>query len=112
MPRDLSGGERQRVALARALVCEPRALLLDEPLSALDANARPAVREFLLRTLESLRLPALLVTHDPQDAAALSEKIVILEQGRVVQTGSLAELRENPRTPFVQTFSASRLTYE
>ena len=83
-------------------------LLLDEPLSALDANARPEVRAFLSRTLESLQLPALLVTHDPADAVALAERVIILEQGRVAQQGTLAELRESPATPFVRTFVSQR----
>ena len=104
----LSGGERQRIALARALASEPRMLLLDEPLSALDANARPEVRAFLSRTLESLQLPALLVTHDPADAVALAERVIILEQGRVVQSGTFTELREGPATPFVRTFISER----
>ncbi len=104
-PRQLSGGERQRIALARALASEPRALLLDEPLSALDVEARPAVREALARTLRELRIPSLLVTHDAADAAALDARVLVLEQGRIVQRGSLADLRAAPATRFVARFA-------
>lgn len=103
-PASLSGGERQRVALARALAPEPRALLLDEPLAALDATARKQVRGFLAERLLSLGLPALVVTHDPEDARALGPRIAVLEQGRLVQQGSLEELRAAPATPFVANF--------
>jgi molybdate transport system ATP-binding protein len=79
----LSGGERQKVALARALAPEPQALLLDEPLAALDAQTREATRAFLARTLRGLAIPSLVVTHDPQDAAALAGPLIRLEGGRV-----------------------------
>jgi molybdate transport system ATP-binding protein len=82
-PGQLSGGERQKVALARALAPEPKALLLDEPLAALDAQTRDATRAFLARTLRSLAIPSLVVTHDPQDAAAMDGPLVRLERGRV-----------------------------
>jgi molybdate transport system ATP-binding protein len=82
-PSQLSGGERQKVALARALAPEPEALLLDEPLGALDAQTREATRAFLARTLRSLAIPSLVVTHDPQDAAAMEGPLIRLEGGRV-----------------------------
>jgi molybdate transport system ATP-binding protein len=82
-PGQLSGGERQKVALARALAPEPEALLLDEPLAALDAQTREATRAFLARTLRSLAIPSLVVTHDPQDAAALEGPLIRLDGGRV-----------------------------
>jgi molybdate transport system ATP-binding protein len=100
-PDSLSGGEGQRVALARALASEPRALLLDEPLAAVDAAVRRQLREFLPSRLAMLRLPAIVVTHDVADAAAFGDDIVVLEAGRVVQRGSLGELRAHPATPFV-----------
>ncbi len=106
-PAGLSGGERQRVALARALATDPRALLLDEPLAALDAGARQRVRAFLSERLAALRIPALVVTHDSADAAALAQRVAVLENGRIVQTGSLAELRERPATPFVAQFAGA-----
>ena len=97
----LSGGERQRVALARALAPQPKALLLDEPFAALDAQARRQLRASLSRWLSELKLPALVVSHDPADAP-LGQRIVVLERGRVVQEGSLAELRAKPATAFVE----------
>jgi molybdate transport system ATP-binding protein len=103
----LSGGERQRVALARAVAPGPDALLLDEPLAALDAGARRQVREFLRERLFAMPIPALVVTHDPADAAALGERLAVLEAGRVVQQGTLAELHAAPATPFVTQFLAS-----
>lgn len=104
MPTSLSGGEAQRVALARALAVEPRILLLDEPLAALDATARRAVRAFLAERLRALRRPAVFVTHDVRDVAALGARVVVLERGRVVQHGELSDIREAPATPFVAEF--------
>ncbi len=100
-PRQLSGGQAQRVALARALALEPRLLLLDEPLSALDAGARIEVRRELRRHLSEVRAVRLLVTHDPVDALALADRLVIVEQGRVTQTGSAAEVTARPRSRYV-----------
>ena len=101
LPAALSGGEAQRVALARALVAQPAALLLDEPFAALDARARPAMRDLLQRTLATLGRPAIIVTHDIGDAAALASRIAVMEQGRIVQVGTLAALQQQPATPFV-----------
>ncbi len=106
-PASLSGGEKQRVALARALSVEPRALLLDEPLSALDVHARAEVRSFLGRYLRSLGLPSLVVTHDARDARALADHFAVLEAGRIVQRGTWAELSARPMSRFVQQFVAS-----
>ncbi len=103
---ELSGGEKQRVALARALAPQPRALLLDEPLSALDASARKDVRSFLASHLKRLGLPALVVTHDPADARELGHRIAVLEAGSVVQVGTWAELCARPASPFVERFVA------
>lgn len=101
LPATLSGGEAQRVALARALVAEPAALLLDEPFAALDARARPAMRDLLQRALADLGRPVIIVTHDLGDVAALASRIAVMEQGRIVQVGTLAALRQQPATPFV-----------
>lgn len=103
----LSGGEQQRVALARALAAGPRALLLDEPLAALDITARRSARAFLVEYLAKLQLPAVLVTHDAADAKALGERIVVLEAGRVAQTGTWEELQAKPASIFVQELVAS-----
>jgi molybdate transport system ATP-binding protein len=100
-PLQLSGGEAQRVALARALATRPALLLLDEPLSALDAGARGAVRRDLRRSLAEFDGIRILVTHDPVDAAVLADRLVIIEAGRVVQTGTLAEITARPRSRYV-----------
>ena len=100
-PRALSGGQAQRVALARALATEPRLLLLDEPLAALDAGARGDVRRDLRRHLATFDGARLLVTHDPVDAYALAERVVILDAGRVVQAGTLADVSARPRSRYV-----------
>ena len=97
----LSGGQAQRVALARALATEPRLLLLDEPLAALDAGTRGDVRRDLRRHLATFDGVRLLVTHDPVDAYALADRVVILEAGRVVQTGTLAEVTARPRSRYI-----------
>jgi len=103
-PGQLSGGQRQRVALARALVLEPRALLLDEPLAALDARTRAAVRAELRSMLVDLDIPTVLVTHDAADALVFRERIIVLENGRVTQDGPHAALLANPRSPFIADF--------
>jgi molybdate transport system ATP-binding protein len=102
----LSGGEKQRVALARALVVKPRALLLDEPLAALDVYARCEVRNLLVESLESTGLPSIVVTHDAEDARALGRRVAVLERGRITQLGSWEELCSAPATAFVQCFVA------
>jgi molybdate transport system ATP-binding protein len=100
-PSELSGGERQRVALARALASGPRLLLLDEPLAALDATTRVSVRRDLKAHLSSFRGVRLLVTHDPLEAAALADRLVVMEDGKHVQTGTPAEVTERPRSSYV-----------
>ncbi len=92
-PATLSGGERQKVALARALVAEPRALLLDEPLAALDADTRETTRGLLADTLRRLAIPSLVVTHEMRDVLALGGPVVLLEAGRVRSVGAVEELR-------------------
>lgn len=104
-PRTLSGGEQQRVALARALAPGPRALLLDEPLAALDVHARSEVRGFLSATLERLALPTVIVTHEPADARALGGQLLVLERGRVTQLGAWQELQQAPASDFVRSFT-------
>jgi molybdopterin-binding protein len=100
-PRALSGGQAQRVALARALAVRPGLLLLDEPLSALDAHTRLEVRAVLRRHLDGFAGAAVLVTHDPLDAMVLADRLVVLEAGRVVQEGAPAEVARRPRTGYV-----------
>jgi len=100
-PAELSGGQRQRVALARALAPDPRLLLLDEPLAALDATTRAEVRRDLKRHLESFEGIRLVVTHDPLEAVALADRLVVMENGHLVQTGTAAEVTERPRSQYV-----------
>jgi molybdate transport system ATP-binding protein len=100
-PSEISGGQAQRVALARAVATEPRLLLLDEPLAALDQTARGAVRRDLRRQLGSFTGVRILVTHDPLDAAALADRLVILEHGAVVQEGTFSDVSARPRSKYV-----------
>ncbi|MBM7785508.1 ABC transporter ATP-binding protein [Tenggerimyces flavus] len=100
-PRALSGGQAQRVALARALAVEPRLLLLDEPLAALDASTRPEVRADLRRHLSAYDGVCVLVTHDALDAMVLADRIVVLESGRVTQEGTPSGVARAPRTEYV-----------
>lgn len=108
-PWEISGGERQRVALARALAREPAVLLLDEPLSALDAHTKAAVRAELRELLAELRLPTVLVTHDFEDAAALADRIAVVLDGRLLQTGTASDLVLEPASPFVASLTGSIL---
>jgi molybdate transport system ATP-binding protein len=100
-PRQLSGGQAQRVALARALALEPALLLLDEPLSALDARTRLETRADLHRHLAAHPGPTLVVTHEPLDAFVLADRLVIIEDGQIVQEGDAAEVTARPRTDYV-----------
>jgi len=100
-PGALSGGEIQRVALARALAGSPRMLVLDEPFSAIDASARGELRRLLLEHLALFEGPRLVVTHDPVEAAALADRIAVLEEGRLVQSGTVAEVCARPRSTYV-----------
>jgi len=106
-PRTLSGGERQRVAVARALAVRPDALLLDEPLSALDARTRAAASRELAAVLHEAAVPALLVTHDFQEAALLGDRVGVMDGGRVVQVGTAGDLAATPRSPFVADFTGA-----
>ncbi|MFI9612004.1 ABC transporter ATP-binding protein [Streptomyces sp. NPDC052023] len=100
-PRRLSGGQAQRVALARALATRPRLLLLDEPLAALDARTRLDIRAQLRRHLADFEAVAVLVTHDPLDAMVLADHLVVIENGRVVQEGTPADIARHPRTDYI-----------
>jgi molybdate transport system ATP-binding protein len=100
-PRQLSGGQVQRVALARALAFEPRLLLLDEPFAALDATTRVEVRRELRRHLDTIDAPKILVTHDPVEAMALGDRLIVLEDGHVIQEGTADEVRAQPRSRYV-----------
>jgi molybdate transport system ATP-binding protein len=110
-PGDLSGGERQRVALARALARDPEILLLDEPLSALDAHTKVDVRAELQQVLAGLEIPTLLVTHDFEDAAALAGHVGVLVEGQLRQAGSPTDLVARPADPFVASFTGANLLH-
>jgi molybdate transport system ATP-binding protein/molybdate transport system permease protein len=101
MPRELSGGQRQRVALGRALTRSPRLLLLDEPLSALDAPVRAELRRRLRTLQHELAATTIVVTHDPEEAALLADELLVLENGRLVQAGPSVEVLRNPASPHV-----------
>jgi molybdate transport system ATP-binding protein len=108
-PDQLSGGQQQRVALARALVLEPRLMLLDEPLSALDLQTRRAVRGSLRRTLAALPCATVYVTHNPVEAIAFGDRIAVLEAGRITQNGVPDDLLRHPRSPYVAEFMGVNL---
>ena len=113
-PHQLSGGQQQRVALARALAIEPRVLLLDEPLSALDARVRVQLREEIRRIQTNLGITALYVTHDQEEALSISDRIAVMSAGRIEQLGTAPEIYGSPATPFVAEFvgTMNRLTGE
>lgn len=103
-PKQLSGGQQQRVALARALVIEPRILLLDESLSALDKNLRVEMQVELRRILDASKITALFVTHDQEEALTLSDYIAVMDKGKIIQMGSPDEVYEFPKNRFVASF--------
>src|SRR5206468_8138686 len=103
-PAQLSGGQQQRVALARALVIQPELLLLDEPLSNLDAKLREEMQVELLRIQRAIGITTLMVTHDQAEALALSDRVVVMNAGRIEQQGMPHEAYENPATGFVCDF--------
>jgi osmoprotectant transport system ATP-binding protein len=103
-PVELSGGQRQRVSLMRALMLSPELLLLDEPLGALDPLVRASLQKDLKEIFSRLQQTALLVTHDLAEAAYLGNDIVLMNEGRIVQQGSIADLRDEPANDFVSEF--------
>jgi putative spermidine/putrescine transport system ATP-binding protein len=103
-PYQLSGGQQQRVALARALAINPRVLLLDEPLSALDAKIRVELRQEIRRIQQKMGITTIYVTHDQEEALSLSDRIVVMSQGRMEQVGTPSEIYNHPTTEFVASF--------
>lgn len=108
-PSQLSGGQAQRIALARALAAEPRVLLLDEPMSALDVTAAPAMRRLLRDMLTAERRTAVVVTHDLLDALAMANTVVVVEDGRIVQQGPVREVLAAPRSAFAARIAGTNL---
>jgi len=109
-PAELSGGQRQRVALMRGLMADPDALLLDEPLGALDPIVRHELQDVLKEVFEKLGKTVIIVTHDLAEAAWFAERLVLMRDGAVVQDGSLQDLRERPSDPFVTRFVKAQRT--
>src|SRR5258706_2272615 len=103
-PHQLSGGQQQRVALARALAIEPKVLLLDEPLSALDAKVRVTLRTEIRRIQQQLKMTAIYVAHDQEEALAMGDRVGVMSAGRLEQIAAPAELYTAPATPFVAEF--------
>ena len=108
-PSELSGGQAQRVALARALAVEPKLLILDEPLAALDIETRTLLRRTLAQHLSLYEGPRLLITHDPTDAFLLGDRIAVLEGGTITQVGSPDDLRREPATPYAAALAGLNL---
>jgi len=103
-PMELSGGQRQRVALARAIIRHPKVLLLDEPLSALDVKLREAMQIELRHLHQKLRITFILVTHDQKEALVMSDRVMVVERGRIVQSGTPTDIYEHPVSPYVADF--------
>ena len=103
-PRELSGGQQQRVALARALVLEPKVLLLDEPLGALDLKVRKELQIELKRIQQDVGITFVYVTHDQEEALAMSDRVAVMNRGRIEQLARPQEIYDAPATPFVASF--------
>jgi ABC-type Fe3+/spermidine/putrescine transport system ATPase subunit len=112
LPPELSGGQQQRVALARALVIEPQVLLLDEPLSSLDANLRVYLRDEIRRIQKDLGVTTIFVTHDREEAMAVSDRIVLLQGGHIAQQGSAIDLYREPDSHFIMMFTGTTVNFE
>jgi putative spermidine/putrescine transport system ATP-binding protein len=106
-PKELSGGQQQRVAIARAVVSEPQVLLLDEPLSNLDARLRESMQEELIQLHRATGLTTVFVTHDQEEALSLSDRVILLNSGKIEQAGAPAELYSQPKTRFTASFMGS-----
>src|SRR3712207_1902922 len=103
-PSELSGGQRQRVALARALAVKPKVLLLDEPFGALDAKVRKELRRWLRRLHEEVHVTSVFVTHDQEEALEVSDRVCVLNAGKIEQVGTPTEVYEHPANKFVYNF--------
>ena len=111
-PAQLSGGQRQRVALARALAPDPKLLLLDEPFGSLDARVRQELRAWLRRLHDEIHTTSIFVTHDQEEAFAVADRVVVIDRGRVQQTGAPREILRTPANAFVADFIITRSTYD
>jgi molybdate transport system ATP-binding protein len=111
-PRDISGGQKQRVALARALARRPKALLLDEPFSALDLPLKLELWELITEIRQSLNVPIVVVTHDPVDARNLSDRLIVYQSGRVLNSDTPAEVLRRPDSPELKTLAEAGASFE
>lgn len=106
---ELSGGQKQRVAIARTLVMQPKVLLLDEPLSALDGVIKESIKERIQQIAQQFNLTTIIVTHDPEEALTLSDKVLIINDGSVAQFGTPREIIQQPKNAFVEQFILKQL---
>ena len=106
----LSGGQKQRVALARTMVMKPKILLLDEPLSALDGVIKESIKEKIVRIAKDFDLTTIIVTHDPEEALTISDKVLIINKGNIEQFGSPSDIIERPSSDFVKDFIIKQLS--
>lgn len=106
----LSGGQKQRVALARTMVMKPKILLLDEPLSALDGVIKESIKETIVRIAKDFNLTTIIVTHDPEEALTISDKVLIINKGNIEQFGTPEDIIERPASDFVKDFIIKQLT--
>jgi len=111
LPREISGGQRQRVALARALASRPKALLLDEPFSALDLPLKMELWDLIAEVRENLQIPMVVVTHDPVDARSLSDRLIVYQSGRVLRSDSPARVLRNPNSPELLTLAEAGASF-
>ena len=111
-PDELSGGQRQRVAFARALAPKPELLLLDEPFAAIDAKVRKELRQWLRKMIHKVGITSIFVTHDQEEAAEVADQIIIVNEGRIEQTGPAQEIYKEPKTPFASEFIGDSLVME
>jgi molybdate transport system ATP-binding protein len=111
LPKQISGGQRQRVALARALATRPKALLLDEPFSALDLPLKTELWELISEVRTTLRIPMIVVTHDPIDARTAADRLIVYQAGRVLRNGDPAEILRDPNAPELHTLSEAGASF-
>ncbi|MCG1637483.1 ABC transporter ATP-binding protein [Staphylococcus epidermidis] len=106
---ELSGGQKQRVSIARTVVMEPKILLMDEPLSALDGVIKESIKDMILKVSKSMGLTTIIVTHDPEEALTISDKVVVIENGSIAQFGTPSEIINTPANAFVEKFILNQL---
>ncbi|MGV3128795.1 ABC transporter ATP-binding protein [Staphylococcus simulans] len=106
---ELSGGQKQRVSIARTIVMEPKVLLMDEPLSALDGMIKERIKDMIIKVAKSLNLTTIIVTHDPEEALTMADKIVVIQEGKIAQFGTPEDIIHRPNSKFVRQFILNQL---